>query len=124
MAIDSIDHYTILASDVDASRDFYVRVLGLTDGDRPPFDFPGAWLYLGDAPVVHLIGGRSKGATDTGSIDHVAFQASGLAEMRQRLEETGVEFREREVPRLRMAQLFVKDPDGVTVEINFPLNKK
>lgn len=124
MAIDSIDHYTILASDVDASSDFYVRVLGLTNGDRPPFDFPGAWLYLEDAPVVHLIGGRSKGATDTGSIDHVAFRASGLAEMRQRLEEANVEFREREVPRLRMAQLFVRDPDGVTVEINFPLAKK
>lgn len=119
MGIDAIDHYTILAHDVDASRDFYVDVLGLRDGERPPFDFPGAWLYVGDVPTVHLVGGRSKGSTDTGSIDHVAFRGSGLSAMRERLTAADVDFKERTVPGFGLTQLFVTDPDGVTVEINF-----
>ncbi len=119
MAIDALDHFTLVTADLDASRRFYVEALGLREGDRPPFAFPGAWLYCDAAPVVHLIGDRGAGAAATGPLDHVAFRASGLAEMVARLNARGVRYALRTVPGLGLRQLFVHDPDGVKVEINF-----
>ena len=119
MGLQAIDHFTIRTDDLDASRRFYVEILGLTDGDRPPFDFPGAWLYLDGHPVVHLIGDRGTGEKATGSIDHLAFRAQAPEALRQRLNDNDIDFSERLVPRLDMVQFFIKDPDGVTIELNF-----
>ncbi len=60
MTVRSLDHYTIRTADVDASVAFYVDVLGLRNGKRPAFTVPGAWLYCGDSPAVHLIGGDGR----------------------------------------------------------------
>ncbi len=119
MAIDALDHFTLLPADLDASRRLYVEALGLREGDRPRFAFPGAWLYCGAAPVVHLIGDCGAGAGLTGPLDPVAFRASALAEMVARLNTRGVGYALRTVPGLGLRQLFVHDPDGVKVEINF-----
>ena len=52
-----VHHVSINVSDVDAAKDFYVDVLGLTErADRPDFGFGGAWLDLG-GQQVHLIEG-------------------------------------------------------------------
>jgi catechol 2,3-dioxygenase-like lactoylglutathione lyase family enzyme len=118
MALDALDHVTLVARDLDRSVRFYEDVLGLKSGARPPFNFPGAWLYLGDRPVVHLIGGR--GATEgTGAIDHVAFRATGLAATRGRLTKLGHSIDERTVPGQGLHQVFLRDPDGVKIELNF-----
>ena len=78
--IDGLDHMTIVTADLAASRRFYAEVLGLVDGERPPFDVPGAWLYQGDRPIVHLVGRESGDAGgSTGPFDHLAFRASDLA---------------------------------------------
>ncbi|HYM31541.1 MAG TPA: VOC family protein [Candidatus Cybelea sp.] len=120
MPLASLDHVTVLCADVDRSRKFYNKVLGMLDGDRPPFDFPGAWLYVGERPVVHLIGDRNHEAIKTtGSFDHVAFDAKDLGGMRKRLKESGVEFTERKVPGRPLHQVFLHDPDGVMIELNF-----
>lgn len=123
MALKGLDHCTILAADLGAARDFYVDVLGLTDGERPPFDFPGHWLYCEGHPVVHLIGGERARDAKTGSaaVDHIAFAGAAADTMRAHLQERGVAFEEREVPRLGQRQLFLRDPNGVTIELNFPL---
>ncbi len=118
MTVSALDHYTINTADLDASVAFYTGILGLADGPRPAFDGPGAWLYCDDRPVVHLIGGGGKD-TGTGVIDHVAFRASGLADYRARLDERGIAYRERDVPGQPLHQLFLTDPDGITIEINF-----
>lgn len=135
----SLNHVSIRTLDLDASRAFYEGVLGLQVGPRPPFPFPGLWLYAGDTAdtknaVVHIIGidrndpeGLKKylgdrdeaSLADTGAIDHVAFFATGLAEMRARLDRLGVTRRERSVPGLGLRQLFVDDPNGVVVELNY-----
>ena len=60
MAINGLDHLTLNTVDLEASRGFYVDILGLRDGDRPPFDSAGAWLYSGDRPIVHLVAGRDS----------------------------------------------------------------
>ena len=119
MAVNSLDHCTINTADLDASVAFYTEVLGLRNGERPPFGFPGAWLYCGDHPVVHLIGGSRRTEAGTGAIDHIAFRASGLKEYTRRLGERGIPFKERDVPGQPLYQLFLEDPDGVTIEINF-----
>ncbi len=133
-----IAHYSVRAADLDGSIAFYTEVLGLTVGPRPPFGFPGAWLYLQDVDLagqgcVHLIGadGDAKALQDylglgaaagahTGALDHVAFIAGDWAETRKRLVDHNVTFAERVAPMLNMRQVFLSDPDGVTIELNYP----
>lgn len=131
MPIGALNHYTIYCVDLDATRAFYRDVLGLTDGDRPPLGFPGAWLYSAGQPTVHLVGPRENDATKpprraqpTGQLDHIAFSATGLAEMRAKLKAHGIAFREMVIPRDGQTQLFFHDPDGVAVELNFPPDEK
>lgn len=121
MPLQNLNHLLVLARDLEETRDFYVNVLGLTEGPRPPFRFRGYWLYLGDRAVVHLAeqGGERDGA-GTGPIDHVAFEATGLADMVARLERHAVALRHRKVPGQGLHQVFIQDPNGVTIELNYP----
>lgn len=140
----TLNHYSIRSTDLDACRSFYEDVLGLRVGPRPDFPFPGLWLYEGDTAtwsnsVVHIIGidrndpeglKRYLGDRDesslhgTGAVDHVAFFTTGLAQMLATLREHGIEGRERTVPLLGLHQVFVDDPNGVVVELNFPAHEK
>ena len=54
MPLQNLNHFLVLTRDLEATRDFYVDVLGLEDGDRPPFAFDGHWIYLGDRAVIHV----------------------------------------------------------------------
>ncbi len=119
MAVESLDHYTINTADLEASVRFYEEVLGFASGERPAFTFPGAWLYCGEKPVVHLVGGKSSVATGTGSVDHIAFRAADIGGFRARLGTGGVDFHERQVPDMPLSQIFLTDPDGVVIELNF-----
>lgn len=134
MPLTRLDHYSIRTTDLETTRDFYVDVLGLVDGDRPPFPFPGYWLYVGDRPVVHLIGidaddpsglidymgeDRKEAFTGSGAVDHVAFNGEDIDEQRERLKKLGIEIRERDVPNMPLQQIFLQDPNGITVELNF-----
>jgi len=119
MPLKGLDHVTVRCADLARSRVFYGEVLGLRDGERPAFPVPGAWFYLGDRPVVHLFGGETGGSATTGSFDHVAFEADDLAGTLARLERMGVAHRRTPVPGVRLDQLFLHDPDGVLIELNF-----
>jgi catechol 2,3-dioxygenase-like lactoylglutathione lyase family enzyme len=121
MAVDLLQHINIRAADVERSRDFYVQILGLRVGDRPQFASTGYWMYLGDQPVIHLVQRKDdeKPGTGTGAVDHIAFRALDLATSRKTLEAAGLPFREAIVPRDNTVQLFVHDPDGVKIELNF-----
>ena len=121
MGVEAFQHVNTRSSDVERTRDFYVDVIGLAVGDRPPFPFKGYWLYLDGQPVLHLVQ-RAPGDRHhegTGNLDHVAFRAIDYDGMRQRLAERGLPFREAVVPRDGTRQIFVKDPDGLTIELNF-----
>ena len=134
-----IDHIELLTTAPERTIAFYVDVLGFREGFRPPFDFPGLWLYKGDDEaqygVVHIIGidpdapqglveylGDKSEASLHGSaaIDHLAFLATDLPDMRRRLQQARLAFRERTVPSIGLHQLFVEDPSGVTIELNYP----
>ncbi len=140
MPVGKLDHYSIRTPEVEASRRFYTEVMGFAVGFRPPFKFPGIWLYNGaqypeTTGVVHIIGidpSDPQGLKDylgdrdvtslqgTGTVDHMAFVATGLADMRARLQNHGIAFRERTVPALGIHQVFFEDPSGVTLELNYP----
>lgn len=140
MPIGKLDHFSIRTLDIEASRRFYTEVMGFTVGFRPPFKFPGLWLYNGaqypeTTGVVHIIGidrNDPQGLKDylgdrdldtlngTGTVDHMAFAATGLPEMQERLKKHGLAFRERTVPSLNLHQVFFEDPSGVTIELNYP----
>lgn len=136
MPIEGLNHFSVRTPDMKRSRDFYVDVLGFVEGERPPFPFPGYWLYCGETPVVHVIGedpggeglqgylGERSGGAGAGSLDHIAFSASDLESVRERLERRDVGYTERSVPLLGLIQLFVTDPDGITLELNFPETTK
>jgi catechol 2,3-dioxygenase-like lactoylglutathione lyase family enzyme len=143
MPIGNLDHYSIRTLDIEASRRFYTEVMGFEVGFRPDFDFPGLWLYnaapgAGSYGVVHIIGvDRSNpeglkaylGDRDlstlngTGTVDHMAFTATGLPDMRMRLTRLDVPYRERTVPNLGIHQVFFEDPSQVTIELNFPVEE-
>ncbi len=142
MAIQTLAHYSVRTTQLEASRHFYVDVLGFREGFRPPFDFPGLWLYKGDDEaqygVVHIIGfdpDAPQGLVEylgdkseeslhgSAAIDHLAFLATDLPDMRRRLQQAGLAFRERTVPSIGLHQVFVEDPSGVTIELNYPANE-
>lgn len=122
MPVSSLQHVNIRCADAQRSRDFY-RMLGLTVGARPPFASQGYWMYAGAEPVVHLVqkeAGEAICGPGTGELDHVALGAEKLAAMRETLQGLGIAFREEIVPRDGSVQLFLRDPDGVQLELNFP----
>src|SRR3984957_9957396 len=119
MPLGGLQHYTIEPSDLERTKDFYCDVLGLENGDRPPLDFPGYWLYSGGVATVHLMGTR-KPREGSGRLDHCACAATDVDSMRKRLQSKNVKFRESIVPRTGDTQFFLYDPDGVGVELNFP----
>ena len=127
MGLNALNHYTIKPVDLETTKDFYVNVLGLEVGYRPPLAFPGYWLYCSGQPTVHLIGPRAadegkppRRAAETGLLDHIAFSCTGLKAMRDRLRKHDVKHEERVIPRDRQTQIFLYDPDGVAVELNYP----
>jgi catechol 2,3-dioxygenase-like lactoylglutathione lyase family enzyme len=125
MPLNALNHVTIRPADLERTKAFYCDVLGLPVGYRPPLGFPGYWLYCGDTPTVHLIGPREtdpspRAAGPTGLLDHIAFSCTGLAAMKANLAARGITFQERIIPRDRQTQLFLHDPDGIAVELNYP----
>ena len=142
MSIAKLAHYSIRSTRLEASRKFYVDVLGLQEGFRPPFAFPGHWLYRGgdeaEFGIVHLIGvdkddpqgliaylgdKGEEGLHGSAAVDHLAFLATNLPDMHRRLDEAGCIYRERTVPSLGLHQVFVEDPSGVTIELNYPAHE-
>jgi catechol 2,3-dioxygenase-like lactoylglutathione lyase family enzyme len=123
MAMGALQHINIRCADAQRSRDFYVDIMGLTEGPRPPFASRGYWLYLGPEPVVHLVqkpDGEPVRGPGTGDLDHIAFAGHELDAFKAVLTAAGVPFREAVVPRDQTIQIFVLDPDGVQLELNFP----
>ena len=132
MPITEINHYLIVSKDLERSKKFYRDVLGLQLAERPDFGFPGYWLKAGDGICVHLasqapnkirdqflLKKHPKGTTGSGSVDHVAFLAKDPKEVRERIRKNKVEMHFRSFPDAKLFQIFLKDPDDVTIELNF-----
>ena len=139
MPLSRLDHYSIRTAHLAETERFYTEVLGLEVGPRPNFPFPGVWLYQGGVAVVHVVGidpddpsglkdylgdkaggDKAGGDAGTGTIDHVAFVGSDVEAMRAKFRGIGIPFRDRTVPAMNLEQVFLEDPNGITIELNFP----
>jgi catechol 2,3-dioxygenase-like lactoylglutathione lyase family enzyme len=119
MAATGMNHFTILTDDVPRTVSFYHDLVGLTEGYRPPLGFPGAWLYVGATPVLHIVGDRPREELKAGVIDHIAFSARGLAKSLAQLEARGIQYVRRQQPESGTWQVFFLDPNGARVELDF-----
>jgi catechol 2,3-dioxygenase-like lactoylglutathione lyase family enzyme len=141
--IKQLDHCNIRTFKIDETVQFYCELLGLRDGMFPGPRGMGAWLYdTTDRPVLHLIAidpGNPDEALDRirerldglgapleadrltggGAIDHIAFECADYDDQVERIRGRGLPFRESHVPSIALRQIFVNDPNGVTVELNF-----
>ncbi len=122
MSVGLLDHYNVSTRKLGDTVRFYEEVLGLKNGPRPAFNFPGAWLYSEGRPVLHLNDisptDRQQPA-DSGVIDHVAFGSRGFEAIKQHLARKGVPFRVNQVPNSTRWQIFLTDPNNVMIELNF-----
>ena len=134
MPLSHIEHYLVATGDLDATRDWYRQVLGMQEGPHPDFGFPVHWMYLGGRDVVH-IGPSAGGAGEiqkkylgrtsqdsgygTGALDHIAFRAESLRAMLDHLRSCGVLFTQRRANGEALFQLFLYDPNGIKIELNF-----
>ncbi len=123
MTIEGMNHFTVLSSNLERSKAFYVSILGLTEGYRPPFDFPGAWLYAENQAILHIMTGKPLPANAAGVIDHMAFTATNLHAVVNTLKQNGVHYELRRLKGLESWQLFFHDPDGAKVELDFPASE-
>ncbi|WP_417319087.1 VOC family protein [Emcibacter sp.] len=123
MPLTRIHHYNIWTADLAATLDFYSRVLGLKEGARPPIPLPGAWMYdPSGEPVLHIYDGAKAGRDvphGGGALDHVAFEAEDYDGMEKQIIEAGVAYKTNLVEGIGLRQIFVEDPNGITIELNF-----
>jgi len=133
MPLSHIEHFLVAADDIDATRDWYARVLGMQPGPHPDFGFPVHWMYLGGVDVVHIgpsakaageiqkkyLGRTSQGSEGTGAIDHIAFRAAGLRDMLEHLKKERISFTQRRANGQALFQLFFYDPNGIKIELNY-----
>lgn len=134
MPLSHIEHFLVATDDIDRTGEWYCRVLGMKEGPHPDFGFPVKWLYLGDRDIVHigpsakLAGDNQKkylgrtsqdSGTGTGALDHIAFRATGLAQMMAHLNSQKIAFSERRASGQALYQLFMLDPNGIKIELNY-----
>lgn len=132
MPVTSLNHYLIVSKNLERSRKFYEDVLGMKVAERPDFGFPGYWMKVGGDICVHLasqnpnrirdtflLKKHPRGTTGSGSVDHIAFLAEKPEEVRKRIQMSKVPMHFRSFPESKLFQIFLKDPDDVTIELNF-----
>ena len=133
MPITALNHYLVVSRNLERSKKFYQSVLGMKlASERPPFGFPGYWLKAGPNICVHLasqapnrirdqflLKKHPRGTKGSGSVDHIAFLAEKPEEVRKRIQKHGVEMHYRSFPDAKLFQIFLRDPDDVTIELNF-----
>jgi catechol 2,3-dioxygenase-like lactoylglutathione lyase family enzyme len=127
MTVGVLDHFNIRTRHLDETVRFYQDVLGLENGDRPNFTFPGAWLYSEGRPVVHVVDispTTEPQKPDSGVVHHVAFASRDFSGMKARLQARGTAFDIRQVPGGELWQIFVRDPNGVMIELNYEAAKE
>jgi catechol 2,3-dioxygenase-like lactoylglutathione lyase family enzyme len=145
MAQIKLEHYNLMTKRLRETVDFYVQVLGLYEGFYPVELGPGAWLYdSSDTPVVHMqevtegsfgervsrTGGRIKDGRDgaprtfdalygSGTVDHIAFACQDIEGFKTRLARLDIPYGETGLDSATLRQLFLRDPNGIVVELNF-----
>lgn len=129
MTVMSLDHINIVTADLDRAEAFYRDILGLETRPAPPpltHDTARWMVDAGGNAVLHLnrLGARRVLDRDmrpgpTGALHHVAMRCAGYDAMVARLTARGVTHIANAVPAAGLRQLFITDPEGIVLELNF-----
>lgn len=116
-----LDHVNVRTANLEAMVEWYGRMLGMHPGPRPGFSFPGAWLYAGEHPIIHLVGREAQPGADESELrlEHFAVSATGLAELVERAKADGERYNVRKVPDFPIVQVNLWDPDGNHIHVDF-----
>ena len=118
-----LNHILVLTTDLATMEHFWTKLIGLRVGERPLFPFKGSWIYSEDKPLVH-IAEQHQTAFGNGSIAHVALEGADYNALIERLDQYAYFYTEKVVPLSGDCQVFIAGPDGLTVEMLFPLNEQ
>ena len=125
MPLTDLNHVAIRTLDLEKTNKFYTEVLGMKFAKRPQMDFPGSWLQIGEGTMIHVLAGdaaydiEGKFRPVGGAVDHISIGAKGYDEFSRRFAELGLDWREMALPDAGIMQLFLRDPNGILIELNF-----
>ena len=132
MPLTDLNHYLVRANDLEKTKQFFCDALSLSEMPRPTFPFPGYWLgregkiwvHMGPHGIpnseIYYRGTPKHAAIDnSGVVDHIAFAATDPEEFRTRFTGLKCDWWARALPEFELFQMFVRDPDGLTLELNF-----
>lgn len=112
-----LHHVSLLISDLNAAKAFYIDVLGMEiDDGRPNLDFPGLWLKVGSQQIHLLLLDRTASGTGhehPGRDAHAAITVKNIAPLQKALESAGIIY---SMSRSGRRALFCRDPDGNGLE--------
>ena len=111
-----IDHVNIHARDPKSVVAFLEAVLGAAEGERPPFNHPGHWVYLEGRPLFHL--DHAGGGEAPGLIDHIAIGVFDYDVLVTRLVAANIPYKTAGIPG-GVGQLFVEGPEGLKLELQY-----
>ncbi len=126
LQVHSFDHITLIVADLEATREFYVNLLGMTESTRPDFDFPGAWFAIGNVQIhatvaselAGLAGWGDRQVKSTSRGHHFAFEVSDVNAAYEQVKRVGIEVGDGPKTRPDGArQLYIYDPDRHLVEL-------
>ncbi|WDI41395.1 VOC family protein [Bremerella sp. P1] len=116
--IKSLNHLALAVRDARVACGFYRDVLGFREVERPPFNFPGAWL-VGYGIQIHILETEhlgDYGENPNSRANHYAFAVDDNSDLVDILNEHGIEYIQR-VNAGNVHQTFFQDPDGHTIEV-------
>lgn len=116
-----LNHVLVRTRGLNAAKRFFTEVIGLEQGERPPFPFNGAWFYCEGKALIHVVEDHEESLGNGGSLAHVAIEGAEYEALLQRLQKAQARYSEKDVPLTGERQVFVSGPDGLMVEMLFPL---
>lgn len=121
--LDSLDHVTVITKNLEATKGFYINILGMQlDVNRPPFEFEGIWLSLNKRAVVHIIVKKTHEIKNTKpTLDHIAFKANNIKNIKKNLQKYSISYEEKFTPDNKIHQIFIRDPNNIKIELSKPI---
>lgn len=119
MKVTGFSHVNVRTSRLDEMIAWYGDILDMHPGARPDFGFRGAWLYVGDKPLIHLVEVASEPQVKETKIEHYAFDAIGMDSFAAKLDARRIAYSVDPVPGFPLVQINCHDPDGNHIHIDF-----
>ena len=129
MPVEALDHVNIITADLDRAEAFYCGLLDLESRPGPPplTWATGRWLHdMSGRAVLHLNAlaahrhfDRPMDPGPTGALHHVALRCTGYATTLERIAAGELDHRTNQIEAIGLRQIFVHDPEGVLLELNF-----